>query len=75
MELYKNFRHNLQLLRISKGYSAKELSSMLNMNDRRISNLEQQHIPSVDELVSISKFFNVSTDEMLHKKATVIFEK
>ncbi len=71
MDLYANFRTNIQLLRIEKGYSAKEFSLALDMAERRISNLEQQHKPTVEDLMAIAKFFNVSADDLVRKQAKV----
>jgi len=73
MDIYKNFRVNVQLLRIEKGFSSKELSKQLGFYERRISNFEQSHKPTVEELMKIAEFFNVTTDEILHKQAKVIF--
>lgn len=73
MDLYENFRTNIQLLRIEKRLSSKELSKALEFNERRISNLEQSHKPTVEELVAIAEFFKVSSDSLIHKKAMVTF--
>ena len=74
MDLFENFRKNIQLLRIEKGYSANELSIELGFSLRRVSNFEQSHKPTSEELFIISKFFNIPTDDLVHKKAKVVFQ-
>lgn len=72
LDLFKNFRYNLQLLRVSKQISGKELSEKLGMSSIRINNLEgTKHHPTVEELIKIAKYFEVSADDMFHKKATI----
>ena len=64
--MYKNLEENIQNLRQSQGLTQVELGKRLNVSKQCISNWESGNVmPSVDMLVKIAKFFNVSTDYML----------
>jgi transcriptional regulator with XRE-family HTH domain len=53
-------------LRTSYSLSQVELAKQLHVSKQTVSNWENNNIPpSVDTLVSIAKFFNVSTDFLL----------
>ena len=72
IDFFVNFRVNVQLLRIEKGLSAKELSLALGFNEKRITNFEQTHKPKAEELYAIAKFFSVSPEDLIYKKAKIV---
>ena len=74
IDFFINFRVNVQLLRIVRGISAKELSIALGFNEKRISNFEQSHKPKAEELYAIAKFFDVTAEDIVYKKAKVVLE-
>ena len=76
-DMFEYFRYNLPILRAAKKMSAKDLSIKLNLNEKRISNIEQGkgHIPNVIELSCIASYFHVEIDQLLHMKVIVSFDK
>lgn len=55
-------------LRISQNLSQVKLAEILNVSKQTISNWENNNIlPSVEMLITISKFFGVSTDYLLEQ--------
>ena len=74
--LYEKFRTNLRVLRGKTDVSAVDLSKEIGLESgARISNLEYgKGNPTVEELVLISKFFNVTIDDLLHKEAVITFK-
>lgn len=62
----KVFSQRLRELRQDKHLSMKQLAKELNTTDAAISNWENEiNEPKISYLVSIAKFFNVSTDYLL----------
>ena len=60
------FAQRLRELRQDKKLSMKQLAKELNTTDAAISNWENEiNEPKISYLVSIAKFFNVSTDYLL----------
>lgn len=60
------FSQRLRELRLDKGLSMKQLAKELNTTDAAISNWENGiNEPKISYLISMSKFFNVSTDYIL----------
>lgn len=56
----------IRLLRIEKGISQIQLADALGVTKQSISNWENDNIqPSIEMLVKLSKFFDVSTDYLL----------
>lgn len=76
MDLFKNFRRNLELLRIKKGLSTEEIAAKLKMSRKRIIDLEYgkhgRGIPKAEELFKIAKFLGVSAEDLVHKKGKVV---
>ena len=72
---FDTFRRNLRMLRASVDISAVELSINIKLkNGKRCIDLEYgRGNPSTDELLAISKHFNVTLDELLFKNATINF--
>jgi transcriptional regulator with XRE-family HTH domain len=67
--------HNIRLLRGVQNLSGKSLSLLLGLNKSRINNLELgQHRPTLDEVQAIAKYFDVTIDDLLNKRAVVRFE-
>ena len=72
METNELFAKNLAKLRKDKGITQLELANVLNFTDRNISKWENgQSLPSIDILLILSSFFNVSIDDMLKKDLTI----
>lgn len=64
----------IRLLRMEKGISQIQLADALGVTKQSISNWENDNIqPSIEMLVKLSKFFDVSTDYLLglEKKRTL----
>ena len=60
------FNERLKLLRTANKLSQVELANKLGVKKQTISNWENDNIlPSVEMLIKICKFFNVSSDYML----------
>ena len=56
----------IKKLRMNKGISQVQLADKLNITKQSVSNWENEYImPSVDMLIKIANFFNVSTDYLL----------
>ena len=56
----------IKKLRMNKGMSQVQLADKLNVTKQSVSNWENENImPSVDMLIKIANFFNVSTDYLL----------
>ena len=56
----------IKKLRMNKGMSQVQLADKLNITKQSVSNWENEYImPSVDMLIKIANFFNVSTDYLL----------
>lgn len=57
------FSHRLRELRLEKGLSMKQLAKNINTTGAAISNWENGiNEPKISYVISIAKFFNVSTD-------------
>ena len=57
---------NIRQLRILNGFSQVELAKRLSVSKQCVSNWENDNIqPSVDMLVKIARYFNVSADYLL----------
>lgn len=57
---------NIKSLRLSFNLNQVELAAVLGVSKQCVSNWENGYIqPSVDMLIKIAKFFNVSTDYLL----------
>ena len=56
----------IKKLRMNKGMSQVQLADKLSVTKQSVSNWENEYImPSVDMLIKIANFFNVSTDYLL----------
>ena len=76
IDLFENFRRNLELLRIDKGLSTEEMSVKLGMTKKRIVDMEYgkkgRGVPKAQELFSIANFLGVSVEDLVHKRAKVL---
>lgn len=74
--IYEKFRTNIRLLRAKKGWSGTEASEKIGLkNGKRMIDLEYGRAnPSMEEMLLISKAFDVSIDSLLHKEAKITFE-
>ena len=62
----KIFCERLRELRLEKGLSMLQLGEALNVSDAAISRWEnEQHIPNIEYLRDIAKFFDVSADYLI----------
>lgn len=60
------FNKRIKLLREANKLSQVELADKIGVKKQTISNWENDNIlPSIDMLIKVSKFFNVSSDYML----------
>ena len=58
---------NLKFRRIERGYSQKELASMVGVTNQTISNYERNKIrPSYENMKKISKILDSSVDELFY---------
>lgn len=73
---YDNFRRNLRILRGGQDLSGVELATKLGLHSgTRCLDLEygRSGTPTVWELDTISKYFQITIDDLLNKKAAVTF--
>lgn len=74
---YSIFRYNVRLLRASRQLSSKELATAMGMRYAyRLIDLEYgrlKRVPKISELTALAKFFDVSMEDLLHRKAVVTF--
>ncbi|MBQ9840435.1 MAG: helix-turn-helix transcriptional regulator [Erysipelotrichaceae bacterium] len=62
----KNFGDYLYALRTEKGWTQQHLADLLGVTNKTVSKWERNEgYPSIDTLLSLSKLFNVSVDELL----------
>lgn len=61
-----SFGERIRNLREDKDLTQNELGEQVNMTQRKISYIERgKYEPSIDDIVSLCKFFNVSSDYLL----------
>ena len=61
-----NFGERIRNLREDRDLTQSELGSQVNMTQRKISYIERgKYEPSIDDIVSFCKFFDVSSDYLL----------
>ena len=62
----KNLNENLRELRVAKGINQLELGVALGVTKQCVSNWENDNVlPSIEMLIKIANYFNVSTDYLL----------
>lgn len=62
----KEFAERLRELRVEKGLSQRELAKLLNVSHAAIARWENEtHIPNAETVVTLAKFFSVTTDYLL----------
>lgn len=73
--IYEKFRTNIGILRAKEGLSGCEAGEKIGLkNGKRMIDLEYgRATPELEEVMLISKYFNVSIDEIINKSATIIF--
>lgn len=63
---YNNFMNNIKNLRLQYGYTQKLMAEKLNIKQNTYSQYETgARQISIDSLISLSKFYNTSTDYIL----------
>lgn len=74
--IYEKFRTNCRLLRAKKGWSGVEAGEIIGLkNGKRIIDLEYGRAnPSIEELLLLTKCFEVSMDDLMHKEAKIVFQ-
>lgn len=61
-----SFGERIRNLREDKDLTQNELGEQVNMTQRKISYIKRgKYEPSIDDIVSLCKFFNVSSDYLL----------
>ena len=61
-----NFGERIRNLREDRDLTQSELGAQVNMTQRKISCIERgKYEPSIDDIVSLCKFFDVSSDYLL----------
>lgn len=64
-----DFGKNLRALRKARGFSQMELGRVLHYGYTAVSNYENgRNEPSLDDLIRLADFFDVSIDELLGRK-------
>lgn len=73
---FDKFRRNLRILRASVDCSGVELAGKIPLkNGARCVDLEYgRGNPTTEELMLISKYFNFTIDDLLHKEAQISFK-
>lgn len=62
----KEFAERLKELRLEKGLSQRELAKAVNLTHTAILRWENEtHIPNAEAVVTLAKFFSVTTDYLL----------
>lgn len=71
-----NFAYNLRMLRTEKKITARQLSLDLYHVDYRISEIEKRSRIRItpQEINRIAQYFDVSIEDLLNKKAHIIFK-
>jgi len=74
--LYEKFRTNIRLLRAKKGWSGCEAGEQIGLkNGKRMIDLEYgRATPTIEEILLISKAFDVKMDDLIHNEAVIIFQ-
>jgi transcriptional regulator with XRE-family HTH domain len=66
VNMNKNFGDYLYALRTEKGWTQQHLADLLGVTNKTVSKWERNEgYPSIETLLSLSKLFNVSVDELL----------
>lgn len=77
-DAFAKFRTNLTLLRISKGWSAADVSEWIGGKPKRVTDLEYglkgRGVPKSAELIKLAAVFGVSLEDLVNKEAKIIFE-
>lgn len=61
-----NFGERIRNLREDRDLTQSEIGAQVNMTQRKISYIERgKYEPSIDDIVSLCKFFDVSSDYLL----------
>lgn len=73
---FENLRTNIRLLRAKTGLSAEACGKEAGFDRlHRIVDLEYgRGIPKLEEVELLAKYFNITIDELMYKKAKIIFE-
>ena len=66
IQMNLNFGERIRNLREDRDLTQSELGAQVNMTQRKISYIERgKYEPSIDDIVSLCKFFDVSSDYLL----------
>lgn len=73
---FENLRTNLRLLRALSGVSAETAGKAAGLEKHyRFFDLESgRGVPKLDEIEKLAKYFKTTIDDLLYKKARIIFE-
>ena len=71
--MIKTLNENLRELRVARGINQSELGQLLGVTKQCVSNWENDNVlPSIEMLVKIADYFNVSCDYLLGRTSTKI---
>lgn len=75
-QLYEKFRTNCRMLRAQKGWSGVEAGEKIGLKDgKRMITLEYgKGNPTIEEVMLISKCFDITIDDLMHKTAEITFK-
>ena len=65
LELSSDFHKNLNILRKDREYTQQQIAQYLNITNAQVSFYEKKDFPSIDKLIKLSDFFNVSIHVLL----------
>lgn len=69
------FNENLKKLRLKRGISQVEFAQNLGVTKQCVSNWENDNVlPSIEMLIKISNYFNVTTDYLLGKEPMKVLD-
>ncbi len=64
-----SFAENLKSLRKAHGLDQRQLANIINVSSKTVSHWETGYTePSINQLISLSKYFDVSIDELVDNK-------
>ena len=70
--MIKDLPQKLKALRVQYGFSQKQVAEKINVSPSIVSGYETgERTPSTENLLSLAYLYNVSTDYLLGKQATV----
>lgn len=76
LELQRRVSHNLAILRQNAGLSQSALASKISISRSTYCQYEQgEHLPDVNTLYTLCKFYHVNIDTMLNYDANIVLQE